>query len=422
MIARLLTVLLLVVLAAPLSGQIDLVREQIFRRLERAHKLYEDQQYQEALGLLQTMSSMQLNRTEDGQVQQLMGFNLLSLRRYREAIVAFDRAVASGSLPPSIQRSIRRDLISLEAQEERWEECLRRLAEFLPDEAEPSVELFATGATAASQLKRYELALQYILEAIRRSPEPREPFYQSWAAFLFELDRFPQLAQVLEIMVRLFPDRESYWKQLGSLYLQLRDDHRALASFAMAHQRGFLRTEDEVLNLANLYMFLEEPYRSALVLTQGMEEQKVARDFKNLSTLANAWTAARETARAIAVLQEAALLDDGGETFYRLAQVHVEAEDWPAAISDLHAALAKGGLRQEHQAYILLGYALYSSGDLAGAVTTFERAREFPATQRTADQWLVHLREELAVQQAEAAAAESTRQAAAARPDTSEQG
>lgn len=414
------TGLLLLVLAAPLNGQIELVREQIFRRLERAHKLFEESKYQESLAILQTLDGMSLNTAEEGQSQQLVGFNLLSLQRYREAIIAFDRAVASGALPAPVQRSIRRDLISLEAQEENWEECLRRLQEFLPDETDPSVELFATGATAASQLKRYELALQYILEAIRRSPEPREPFYQSWAAYLFELDRFPQLAQVLEIMVRLFPDREPYWRQLGGLYLQLKEDRKALAAFALAHQRGFLRTENEVLTLANLYMFMEEPFRSATIIQQGMDSEIVARSFKNLENLANAWTAARENDQAIAALEAAASLDDVGETYYRLGQLHVEAEDWPSAIRDLRAALDKGSLRQEHQAYILLGYALYSSGDLEGAIATFERARDFPATARTADQWLVHLREELAAKQADTAA-EAARQSAAAAPEPTEQ-
>jgi len=396
--------LLLLPAVTSLTAQ-ELIRENIFRRLERGHKLLEDGKYAESLAVFETMRNMDLNSAEVAQLFQLMGFVQSSLNDTAGAIASFDRAVAANALPAQIQLRLRRNSVLMTAQLERWEEAIRRLRAYLPDDPEPLLDLYIVGAGAAAQLRDFESALGFILEAIRRSPEPKEPYYQSWAAFLSELNRPKEVAQVLEIMIRLFPNRDLYWKQLGNLYLQQQEDQKALGILALAYQRGFLTAEGDLRQLANLYLYLELPFRAAQVMDKGLKDRILTADFRNLDALARAYAAARENELAMAAFERSAPLDPTGETYFRLGQLHLENEDWTKAIAEFERAAAKGGLRNESNVWILLGFAHYQNDDLTGAIAAFEQAETYPNTEGTARQWLGHLREELATRTAEAAVA-----------------
>jgi hypothetical protein len=73
---------------------------------------------------------------------------------------------------------------------------------------------------------------------------------------------------------------------------------------------------------------------------------------------------------------------------------------WTDAESALENALAKGGLRKEGDAHLLLGMARFYQKQYLSARKAFVTAKKSAGTEKLADQWLTYMEQEEAKEQA----------------------
>ena len=84
-----------------------------------------------------------------------------------------------------------------------------------------------------------------------------------------------------------------------------------------------------------------------------------------------------------------------GELYIRLAQSHINLEQWELASDAAEVAIEVGGLDREDQANIMLGMALFNQDKLSLAKQAFERASRDNRSRRTAQQWIAYVESEL---------------------------
>lgn len=135
------------------------------------------------------------------------------------------------------------------------------------------------------------------------------------------------------------------------------------------------------------------------MLESGLEEGRIEADVESLEMLGNNWIAAREYSRAVEPLSRAAALSEDGALFVRLAQVHMQREQWREASALLRKALDKGGLDDPGNIQLLLGICYYSDERMESARSSFLRAKRHASTRSEASAWLMHVERE--IQQAE---------------------
>ena len=102
----------------------------------------------------------------------------------------------------------------------------------------------------------------------------------------------------------------------------------------------------------------------------------------------------RSCGRWLAPLGRAAELSDDGNLYVRLGQVHIQREEWGDAAQMLRRALDKGDLRDQGNAVLLVGIALYNDSKSAEARRYFARARKYEDTRVEADRWITHIARE----------------------------
>jgi hypothetical protein len=119
-----------------------------------------------------------------------------------------------------------------------------------------------------------------------------------------------------------------------------------------------------------------------------METGKISNTARHRELLAHAWTSARERKQAISALERAIQDDAKPELRLRLAQWYIEAEDWRAVTRMLAPLDEDINTHTTSQARLLLGIAQFELGNTNAARSAFQRAREFPKTSQTAQQWL----------------------------------
>jgi len=93
-------------------------------------------------------------------------------------------------------------------------------------------------------------------------------------------------------------------------------------------------------------------------------------------------------------LAEAARMSDNGDLYVKLAQVHLEREDWSKAREALEAAVDKGDLTDPGNAHLLLGVSHYNSGKLSAAERSFLEASNHDRQRKSAKRWIKHIRQE----------------------------
>jgi tetratricopeptide (TPR) repeat protein len=207
--------------------------------------------------------------------------------------------------------------------------------------------------------------------------------------------------EILEILVQDFPKRD-YWMRLAGVHGQQGNEAAQIHSMQAAYTAGFLERERDLTNFAGLLMQDQVPFRAALVLEQGFEEEKIERTAKNLQWLGQAWQLAQEVDKAIPAYKEAGELSDDGRIFERLAQLYLDDDQFKACISASDNALDKGGLRSVQQVYIVKGMCQFnedqnSRGKLSNARKSFVSCRnearkdEDSNNQRVCQQWITYI-------------------------------
>jgi tetratricopeptide (TPR) repeat protein len=161
------------------------------------------------------------------------------------------------------------------------------------------------------------------------------------------------------------------------------------------YEQGMLNTASHVTNLANLYLLHGLPYKAATLLEKEMKANIVESNERNLRLVSQAWYQAREDEKAIPPLEQAAKLSSDGELYIRLAQAHLNLENWSEAAAAVEQGLRLGGLKRNDTANIMLGMALFNQKRLEQARRAFERAASDSRSQRAASQWIAYVDSEL---------------------------
>jgi tetratricopeptide (TPR) repeat protein len=341
----------------------------------------------------QKIGTLRLDRLspyERGRVEQIL-FNIAyNQDQYDEARGHLQKAIDSGGLNAQEIDSARYQSAQLYMQEEKWREAAAAFEEWFKTALNPNSAAYYYLAAAYFQQEDYARALPPAKKAVELM-DPAKP-NESWLSMLSALylnrEEYREAIPVLQQLIESAPDKKSYWIQLSQVYVQTEDYARGLAVMQLAYNEGLLTEDSELRRLADLLVFNDVPYRGAQILEMAIEKDIMTLDEKLYEKLANCWIVASELDRAIAPLERAAALSTTGDMFVRLGEVHVQREDWAAAIAAVERGVDKGQLKDPASAQLMLGIAHYRQNEHDAAVPFLQRARQSAKHQPMADSYL----------------------------------
>ena len=364
------------------------VGEWAFKRLNEAHELLADGKYDDAASALEPMRRRKrLNDHERALMWQAYGYVYAGLERPKDALTAFEHALSQNALPAPTILEMRYTIAQLYLVTKQYGKAASALETWMKQADNPSPQAKYLLSMAYVQKKDYKKALPWALQAIGGVKEPQESWLQLLLAIRFELDQKDKLVTLLEEMVARFGKKE-YWLQLAQLYSVKGEQDKAMAALELSYMQGFLNSGGELSNLAIYYINFGVPYKAGKVMAKGIEAGLIEKDLRSLTLLADAWMRAKAYDLAIPVLNEAGAMAPDGELYLRLGQMHAEEAQWNEAVKALNAALAKGGLRDPGNAYVLLGMAAFRAERTSQARQAFAKAAGFKNTKDVATSWL----------------------------------
>ena len=369
------------------------VRKLTEKRFTAAVEYLAENQYALARAKLESMNFGRLNAYEKALAYRLLAYAAFGQEDTRDAADYFEKAAEQQSLPFDDEARVRFSIAQLYAGLGEWRQAIQALELWFPYVAKPNPLAYYLLAISHFQLEEYEEAIPPAILAIDRSPEPREGWLQLLAALYLQRDDYEQATPVLKRLVMAFPKKQ-YWVQLSLIYGARGDYEKSLDVQQLAYTQDLLTEDSELRRLARSYLFHQLPHPAAEVLEKGLEEGSIEANEEVLELLGNSWIAAREFGKSLEPLRRAAMLSEDGKLYLRLAQVHVQREQWKEAAQLLQKALEKGGLEDLGRAHLLLGISYYRENRPGRARSAFVRARDHESSRTEANAWLEHINRE----------------------------
>jgi tetratricopeptide (TPR) repeat protein len=370
--------------------------QQVYEQLMEVQELVEAKDYAKAQVKIDSLREQKrLSDYERAQIWNISAYSYYLQERIDDAIRAYDQVLAQPDLPEALQFSTLKTKAQLHFQQEQYEEALVVIRELMAAIPEPSADVLMIEGQALFQMARYDEALVPIKTAINMYRDQGQTPKENWLLLLrviyFEQKDYNSMIDVVKELIRYYP-KDTYVRTLAGVYSELGDTKKQLALTEVLYDAGFLARAGDITNLANLYLLHGLPYKAAVLLEKEMNADIVESSERNLRLLSQAWYQAREDQKAIPPLERAADMTNEGDLYIRLAQAHINLENWGDAAS---AARKAGGLRRPDQANIMLGMALFNQKRLEQARRAFEAASRDNRSKRTATQWIAYVDSEI---------------------------
>jgi tetratricopeptide (TPR) repeat protein len=388
--------ILLVTLLSPTANATDkkqyTVSQATYKVLTKSRKFSDKSQFTEAIRVLKNQLPKTIkSRYETAMIHQHLAYIYLEQHHYRKAISSLESTLKdSHTLPPDSVQSLRYNLAQVYMQTEQYRKALPVLEQWFQQEKKPTADAWYLKSLAYYKLKKYASAVAPLKKAIAKSP------HEDWSVLLLsihlEQKHYRQAATVLNQLLDLYPHKKKYWMHLTDVHLMLKDYGKALVTLKLAYKTVPL-AEKDIVRLAQLYMHKNIPYSAADLLLKNMQQKKVKRNARNLELLANSWAMAREHKKELKYLKQAANIKNDGKLYQRCGQILLQLERWNEAIPMLKKALAKGGLKQPQQSYLLMGIAGYNANKFKTATWAFTQAGKYKKTKKQAERWLQQVKQ-----------------------------
>jgi tetratricopeptide (TPR) repeat protein len=373
--------------------------QQVYEKLTEIQELVEAKDYASAQVLIDEVKGRKsLSDYERAQIWNLSAYSFYLQERYADAIRAYDQVLAQPELPEALLMSTLKTKAQLQFTQEDYEGALTTIRLLMASIEEPSADVLMLEGQALFQLLRYDEALKPIKMAIdmyrSQGQTPKENWLLLLRVIYFEQKDYESMIDVVKELVRYYP-KDTYILTLAGIYSELGDTKKQLALTEVLYEKQLLTSSSHITNLANLYLLHGLPYKAAVVLEKEMGEEIVDSNERNLRLLSQAWYQAREDEKAIPPLERAAKLSDDGSLYVRLAQAHINLENWKEAAEAVQKGIRLGGLKRSDTANIMLGMALFNQKRLEQARRAFEAASRDDRSKRAATQWIAYVDSEI---------------------------
>jgi len=359
------------------------------KRLTGAMEALGEERYDDAREILSHINPSRLNAYETSRVEQLHASIEQATGDYAAAREHLRAAAASGGLVDDELSTVLFQIAQFSLAQQNWKQGIKDLKVWLAYTPEPAPNGYYLLGAAHYQLQDYASALEPTTKAVEMTDNPQENWLQLLLALRIMREEYDQATSVLKRLVTAYPEKKTYWMQLSSVYAALGRYDDATATMQLAYQGGLLTEDAEIRRLAELLIHNGIPRRAAEILSDAVGTQKhFSSDAKAYELLGNCWVAAREYEKAVEPLARAAELASDGEAYVRLAEVHVQLEDWSAATKALQKGLEKGNLESAGHAQLLLGIAFYNRKNADAARSWLEQALADETSRSQAEAWL----------------------------------
>ncbi|MGB3624027.1 tetratricopeptide repeat protein [Ketobacter sp. MCCC 1A13808] len=369
----------------------------VYKKLIESQQALDEKNNGRSLSILQSVAGNRFNTAYDNaMIWHMTGYIEFKQGNLKDSAHAFEK-VFDYDIPLSLSISNHKILSQVYMNLGQYQKALPHIQFWVENNDKERADANAVLAQCYYELKHYKQAASHLQQAINnyqaQGKTPKEQWLNLLQSSQAQLQDLQQRIRTIKLLLTWFPKKE-YWMALASAYAQQDNMDNYLAILALAERKELLASESQYLSLASVYLAQGAPMNGARVVEEGLSKQRIKATLRNLRFLASAYSLAREYEQALEPLQQAATLDQEGETDLLLGNALYQLARWPEAAKAFETALEKGNLSQTTNAWLLLGQTYLNTKQFDRSLAAFEQAAQDDEKSEQAQQWLKYVRYE----------------------------
>ncbi len=369
--------------------------------LKEAHDDLNAKKYADAIAKLREAEGIAGKTAYDQHlINDMLGFAYARTQNYAEAARAWEAELDDGFTPQTEVPTRVRQLAEANYQIKNYDKAIefgtRAIKGGFADEE------LRTLVGQAYYLKgdwkgtlRFEEGL--VDTQVKNGQTPKSESLQLLLSACVKLNDSPCETRALEKVVTYYP-KPDYWYQL--LYTMRQqtsgNDANTLQTYRLMSEVDVLRSPDDYTEMAQLALEAGSPGEAQRVLEKGLakgvftDARARAKNQRLLETAKK--TAAADQASLQRIEKEADAAPTGAKNA-GLGLAYFGYGQYDKAAEAISKGLAKGGLRNETEARLLLGIAQLKAGHKEEATKAFHEVKGDPSLERLASLWSLHAKQ-----------------------------
>ena len=315
--------------ASAASDKAPELRPLTYKYIQKAQEQMAEDNFGAAKESLEHVLAKTRKKADLAAINQMLGVVYANQENFGEALMYFRAALKDDALHRPAAQQVRYNLAQLLMMQGEYQESITTLESWMAnldkDVAVPA-RAWIMMANNYSRLKQWKDVVEPAQKAVAASEKPPEAWYSLLLAAHYELKDYPAAVGVLETLVAINPTKKMYWLQLSGMNMSMKKDAAALSALRAAYRHGVFDKESDYSQLANFLTFRGIPYMAGVAYQEGMDRGLVEQNYANLKRLANYWSHAQESDRAIEAFYKALALDENADLQIRLARMLAQNE------------------------------------------------------------------------------------------------
>jgi tetratricopeptide (TPR) repeat protein len=377
------------------------VSKALAKPLKAAQEAMQAKKYPDALAKLKEAEGMSGKSPYDEHlINEMLGFVYVRMQNYPEAAKALEAGLNDGFLDQADTAQRIKALAQLNYQVKNYDKAVefgnRAVKGGFADEEMSTLvgQAYYLKGDWKGTLKFEEAAVDSDIKAGRT---PKDQTLQLILSSCVKLEDTDCSTRALEKLVAYYPKTE-YWQQLlYSLYQSpSQTDKSQLQTFRLMSEVDVLKRPEDYTEMAQLAIEQGSPGEAQHVLEKGFQKNVFAdqrtKD-KNQRLLESAKKAAAADIASLPKIEKEADAAATGDKDVGVGFAYLGYQQYDKAVDLLSKGLAKGGVRSEPEAHLLLGIAQLKAGHKDDAVKSFHAVKGDPTLERLANLWGLHAKQ-----------------------------
>src|SRR6266478_8321372 len=242
---------------------------------------------------------------------------------------------------------------------------------------------------------RFEEAL--IDSQVKDGKTPKKESLELALSACVKLNDAPCETRALERIVTFYPKPDYWYQLLYTLRQQTSgNDANTLQTYRLMSEVDVLRSPDDYTEMAQLALDAGSPGEAQRILEKGFakgvfaDQRAKARNTRLLETAKKA--AATDQTNLPKIEKDADAAGTGAKNF-GVGLAYLGYGQYDKAVDQISKGLAKGGLRNEAEARLLLGIAQLKAGHKEDATKSFHAVKGDASLERLANLWTLHAKQ-----------------------------
>src|SRR5882762_201139 len=369
--------------------------------LKEAHDDLNAKKYADAIAKLREAEGIPGKTPYDQHlINDMLGFAYARIQNYAEAAKAWEAELDDGFAPQSEIPTRVRQLAEANYQIKNYDKAIefgnRAVKGGFADEE------LKTLVGQAYYLKgdwkntlRFEEGL--VEEKIKNGQTPKSESLQLMLSACVKLNDSACETRALEKIVTYYP-KPDYWYQLLFTMRQQTsgNDANTLQTYRLMSEVDVLKSPEDYTEMAQLALEAGSPGEAQHILEKGIAKGVFTdprAKAKNQRLLESAKKAAATDQANLPKIEKDADAAPNGAKNVGVGLAYLGYGQYDKAVDEISKGLAKGGLRNESEARLLLGIALLKAGHKEDATKSFHAVKGDPSLERLANLWSLHAKQ-----------------------------